>query len=295
MPWADAETRNLRQLLELALAEDLGNQQGDGFGEVGDLTSRLLLPAAAIGSATFVARAPGIVAGLPAIPLVFESFGPDLEIRFAARDGERVTQGSTLAVVQGRMRAILTGERLALNFVQRLSGIATLTDRFVQAVAGLPCRILDTRKTTPGWRRLEKYAVRCGGGQNHRFGLFDGILIKDNHLAALERPDAIRHAIAIARDKGPATVPIEVEVESLDQLDGALAAQPDVIMLDNMDLEALRESVRLRNQLAPAVKLEASGGVTLETVRAIAETGVDFISVGALTHSAPILDVALQG
>jgi nicotinate-nucleotide pyrophosphorylase (carboxylating) len=195
------------------------------------------------------------------------------------------------------MRSILTGERTALNFLQRLSGVATMTRRFVKAVAGLPCQILDTRKTTPGWRRLEKYAVRCGGGCNHRFGLFDGIMVKDNHLAALAQvPDPIDYAVRMARkaNVGGATVEVEVEVESLQQLDQALAARPDVILLDNIELPALREAVRRRNAVAPEIRLEASGGVNLTTIRAIAETGVDRISVGALTHSAPALDIALD-
>ncbi len=285
--WGEPETRNLRPLLELAFEEDLG--------QAGDLTSNMLLPPGLQGSAVFVARAKGVVAGLSTLPLVFEHLGPDLQIEFAVHDGDEVQPAARLAVVYGRMQPILTGERLALNILQRLSGIATRTHEFVAAVAGLPCRILDTRKTTPGWRRLEKYAVRCGGGHNHRLGLFDGVLIKDNHLAALEDPaNAIAQAVARARAKAPAGTPIEIEVDTLEQLDQALAARPDVIMLDNMDLGMLRESVRRRNQQAPGVKLEASGGVSLASVRAIAETGVDFISVGALTHSAPALDMALD-
>jgi len=287
MLWGEPETRNLRQLLVLAFEEDLG--------PAGDLTSNLLLPPSLSGSAVFVARSQGVISGLPALPLVFEHLGPDLQIEFAAHDGDAVEPGTRLALVHGRMQPILTGERLALNILQRLSGIATQTRRFVDAAAGLPCRILDTRKTTPGWRRLEKYAVRCGGGHNHRMGLFDGILIKDNHLAALrDQPNAIALAVEHARAGAPPGTPIEIEVDTIEQLEQALAVKPDVVLLDNMNVELPREAVRRRNRQAPGVKLEASGGVTLATVRAIAESGVDFISIGALTHSAPALDIALD-
>jgi nicotinate-nucleotide pyrophosphorylase (carboxylating) len=193
------------------------------------------------------------------------------------------------------MRSILSGERTALNFLQRLSGIATLTRRFVAVVADLPCKILDTRKTTPGWRLLEKYAVRCGGGNNHRMGLSDAILIKDNHLAAIgPQPDAVAHAVKRARAKYANGFPVEVEVDDVKQFDVAIASGPDIILLDNMALDQMREAVRRRNELAPGIVLEASGGVSLSTVRAIAETGVDRISVGALTHSAVALDIALD-
>jgi nicotinate-nucleotide pyrophosphorylase (carboxylating) len=197
------------------------------------------------------------------------------------------------------MRAILTAERTALNFLQHLSGIATLTRRYVDAVAGLNCQILDTRKTLPGWRLLEKYAVHCGGGRNHRMGLFDGILIKDNHLAALRSADCglrIADLIRQARGRAPG-LPVELEVDNLDLLDVALACRPDIILLDNMSVAQMREAVARRNAVikqSERVLLEASGGVTLQTVRAIAETGVDRISVGALTHSAPALDIALD-
>jgi nicotinate-nucleotide pyrophosphorylase (carboxylating) len=203
------------------------------------------------------------------------------------------------------MRALLTAERTALNFLQHLSGVATQTRRFVDVVGPLPCRLLDTRKTLPGWRLLEKYAVRCGGGHNHRVGLFDGILIKDNHLASLGRgPAAVTQAIQAAKEllekqglagaAGTDRPELEVEVDDLDQLDAALAAGPDVVLLDNMSLDDLREAVRRRNAVAPGVQLEASGGVNLATIRGIAGTGVDRVSVGALTHSAPALDIALD-
>ena len=210
--------------------------------------------------------------------------------------------GDPIAVVNGLLEFILTAERTALNFLQHLSGVATLTRKYVDAVAGLDCRILDTRKTIPGWRLLEKYAVRCGGGHNHRMGLYDGILIKDNHLAALNSQGfGIYDAVEMAQKLVGGSVPIELEVDNLDQFDDALACRPEIILLDNMSLDDLREAVRRRNLEEPridpnttAVLLEASGGVNLETVRAIAGTGVDRISVGALTHSAPALDIALE-
>lgn len=285
--WGADERAVAVELLSLALKEDLGG--------AGDLTSSLLLPDELEGRAVFVARAPGVIAGLPILRLVFGEVDARLQLEFFADDGTEVAKGARLASVSGPMRSMLTGERTALNFLQRLSGVATLTHAFMQAIAGLPCRILDTRKTTPGWRRLEKYAVRCGGGTNHRMGLYDGVMIKDNHLGALhDYPDPIGHAIATLRQNLQGQVPVEVEVDSLQQLDQALAAHPDIILLDNMDVPTLRQAVQRRNQVAPAIKLEASGGVNLSTVRSIAKTGVDFISVGALTHSAVALDIALD-
>ncbi len=193
------------------------------------------------------------------------------------------------------MRKILAFERTALNFLQHLSGVATLTARFVDAVAGTKATILDTRKTLPGWRLLEKYAVRCGGGRNHRIGLYDAILIKDNHLAHfVHRGDPIAAAVSAARSQASPGTTVEVEVDSLDQLDKALRCRPDIILVDNFDLDRLREAVRRRDAVPPRIPLEASGGINLETVRAIAETGVDRISVGALTHSAPALDIGLD-
>jgi nicotinate-nucleotide pyrophosphorylase (carboxylating) len=211
-------------------------------------------------------------------------------------DGSDLMPGDRIATAAGPMRSLLAAERTALNFLQRLSGVATLTRNYVQAVAGLPCRILDTRKTTPGWRLLEKYAVRCGGGHNHRLGLYDGILIKDNHLAALREKwhsewDALRSALGNSRST---QVAVEIEVDNLAQLDEALRCHPQIVLLDNMGPDDMREAVRRRNTIAPEVLLEASGGVNLATVRAIAEAGVDRISVGALTHSAPALDIGLD-
>jgi nicotinate-nucleotide pyrophosphorylase (carboxylating) len=204
--------------------------------------------------------------------------------------------GWTIAIVEGPMRALLAMERTALNFLQRLSGIATLTAQFVAEVEGTKAVILDTRKTTPGWRALEKYAVRCGGGTNHRIGLYDAVLIKDNHLAWLaDGGDPIGRAVEAARAGAPkGTKFIEVEVDTLEQLDRALEVKPDIILVDNLGPEKLAEAVRRRNERAPGILLEASGGVNLSTVRALAETGVDRISVGALTHSAPALDIGLD-
>jgi nicotinate-nucleotide pyrophosphorylase (carboxylating) len=195
------------------------------------------------------------------------------------------------------MAAILSTERIVLNFLQRLSGVASLTRKYVDLVADLPVLILDTRKTTPGWRLMEKYAVRCGGGHNHRMGLYDGVMLKDNHLAALARTGAagtIGEAVRHVRQKYAASVPLEVEVDTLAQLDEALAAKPDIVLLDNMAVDMLREAVARRNRVAPRVLLEASGGINFQTLRGIAETGVDRISIGALTHSAPALDIGLD-
>jgi nicotinate-nucleotide pyrophosphorylase (carboxylating) len=282
-----AEADACRHLIESALVEDLGTAS--------DLTSRAVIPEALEGRAVFVARSAGVLAGLPAVALTLAAVDRRLVFESLKQDGAPLAAGERVAVVAGPMRAILSAERTALNFLQRLSGVATQTRRFVEAVAGLPCHILDTRKTTPGWRRLEKYAVRAGGGHNHRMGLYDGVLIKDNHLAALgSGAETLEQAVAGARALVGHTVPLGIEVDTLEQVDRALACAPDIVLLDNMPADVLREAVRRRNATAPGVLLEASGGITLANVRAVAETGVDRISVGALTHSAPALDVALD-
>lgn len=287
MIFTPEETEACRRLATLALDEDLG--------AIGDLTSEILIPAERIGVAVMVARRPGLLAGLQGAELTFALIDPTLMFEEVCPDGSLVQAGDRLAVVSGRARSLLRGERTALNFVQRLSGVATLTRRYVDAVAGLSCWILDTRKTTPGWRLLEKYAVRQGGGHNHRLGLYDEILIKDNHLAALAgHADPLTQAVHLARQKHGTAVPLEIEVDTLAQLETALNAKPDVVLLDNMPPDDLRRAVQRRNELAPGVLLEASGGITLETIRSIAETGVDRISVGALTHSAPALDIGLD-
>jgi nicotinate-nucleotide pyrophosphorylase (carboxylating) len=285
--FTDAETAACSRLIALALEEDLDT--------TGDLTSQAVIPEDLLGRAAFVARAPGVLAGLPAAALVCAAVEPRLHFTPLKADGGAVTPGEHLATVAGPMRGILAAERTALNFLQRLGGVATQTRRHVETVAGLPCRILDTRKTTPGWRLLEKYAVRQGGGHNHRMGLYDGILIKDNHLAALgPGTTSITRAVRSARAHAGHSVPLEIEVDSLEQLDEALRCAPDIVLLDNMTLEQMREAVRRRNAAAPGVLLEASGGVTLAKLRSIAETGVDRISIGALTHSAVALDMALD-
>jgi nicotinate-nucleotide pyrophosphorylase (carboxylating) len=236
-----------------------------------------------------VARQSGVVAGLPLAREAFEQLDKAVAARIDQDDGSRVDPDTTVMFLSGHARGLLSAERVALNFVQHLSGIASLTRRYVEAVAGTRAHILDTRKTTPGLRRLEKYAVRAGGGLNHRMDLASAVLIKDNHLAAVDGD--IRIAIKRARAVGPEGIKVEVECDTLDQVKTAIDAGADVIMLDNMDLTDLREAVRMVDGRAVT---EASGGVTLETARRIAETGVDWISVGALTHSAPALDLALD-
>lgn len=282
------EVAACRRLVELALAEDLG--------ETGDRTSAALIPTNQLGRAAFVARSTGVVAGLPAVSLVFAAVDPQLVLEVDVPDGTAFTGRTKLASVSGPLRSILIAERTALNFLQRLSGVASLTRKHVDAVAGLKSKVLDTRKTTPGWRLLEKYAVRMGGGTNHRMGLHDGILIKDNHLAGLGDPaTAVRRAVELARvHAGNAGLSVEVEVDALEQLEQVLGVRPEIVLLDNMSLELLRKAVARRDAVSPDTLLEASGGVNLTTIRAIAETGVDRISVGALTHSAPALDIGLD-
>lgn len=281
------EEANADTLIALALAEDLG--------EAGDVTSAATIPAGLRGSARFVTRSEGVVSGLRVIERLVERVGLQAGFSMQAGDGARVAPGEVLATVSGPMRSILGIERIALNFLQRLSGVATLTSKYVARVAGTKAQILDTRKTTPGWRYLEKYAVRCGGGKNHREGLFDAVLIKDNHLAALAGdPDPIGRAIASAREFAPDAVFVEVEVDSLAQFDRALECAADIILLDNLGPTDLIEAVRRRDASSSSTLLEASGGITFETVLAVALSGVDLISVGALTHSAPALDIGLD-
>ncbi|WP_122465834.1 carboxylating nicotinate-nucleotide diphosphorylase [Brevundimonas lutea] len=266
-------------VVRMALGEDLGR--------AGDVTAALI-PAEARWSAQVAARKNGVVAGLDCVRLAVRALDPSAEITFEAADGDAVEAGDVLARINANARALLSAERTALNLLGRLSGVATLTRAYVEAVAGTGARIADTRKTTPGLRALEKHAVAMGGGVNHRYGLDDAILIKDNHIAVC---GGVRHAVARARAQAGHLMKIEVEIDRLDQLEDALAEEPDVVMLDNFSLADLRRAV---DQAAGRAVLEASGGVTLQTVRAIAETGVDVISVGALTHSAPALDVGLD-
>jgi nicotinate-nucleotide pyrophosphorylase (carboxylating) len=266
----------VQDLIERALAEDVGS---------GDVTTTTLVPAGARGRATLTQKAPGVIAGLDVAAAVFAHVDPD--VVFTPRVEEGVWRdGGLVAEVEGATRSILTGERVALNFLQRLSGVATLTARYAQAVAGTRARILDTRKTTPGLRALEKRAVVAGGGTNHRVGLYDAILVKENHSAmAGGVGEATRRALAAADG-----LLVEVECATLDEVQAAVDAGAPRILLDNMSLDELREAVAV---VAGRAELEASGGVSLDTVRGIAETGVDFISVGALTHSAPALDISL--
>jgi nicotinate-nucleotide pyrophosphorylase (carboxylating) len=273
----------IRAAVKSALAEDIGS---------GDVTTRATVPKTLTFKTVMRAREPLVVAGLDFAETAFRRLSSSVKIEYLVHDGTHVGRGDNLLRISGSARAILTAERVALNFVQPLSGIATLTAQFVAAVKGTRAQILDTRKTTPGWRRFEKYAVACGGGKNHRLGLFDMVLIKDNHLAALrnEKPDAIAAAISRARKKFP-KLKVEVEADTLEQVSQAVDAGADIILLDNMTTEQLRSAVKIAKGRA---KTEASGGVNLETVLAIAKTGVDFISVGALTHSARAVDIGLD-
>ena len=270
-------------LVDHALAEDWA---------WGDVTTQALIPAEAEGKATFVAKSSGVVAGLEVVHLVFSRVDPSLKFQALLHDGDKLQRGTGIAIVEGKVAGILRGERVALNFLQRLSGIATETSRYVEAVRGTKARIVDTRKTTPGLRFLEKYAVRAGGGQNHRVHLGDGILIKDNHLAALRaRGLDIKASINLAKKNAPHTLKIEVEVTTVDEANEAVAAGADIVMLDNMTVEEMRRAVK---SIGGRVLVEASGGVNLDTVRSVAETGVDLISVGALTHSVKALDISLE-
>ena len=275
------------QMVKLALAEDLG--------QAGDVTTDAIVPEDAVGNGRIVAREAGVIAGLDLAEAAFKALDPDIHFNPIVADGEAVAAGAGVADIHGKARAILTGERVALNFLGRLSGIASLTAQFVKRVEGTGATIIDTRKTTPGLRPLQKYAVLAGGGRNHRFGLFDAVLVKDNHIAeaggiapALKAVE--RHVSA----DGGRKLRIEVEVDRLDQLEEALREPIDAVLLDNMDAETLSHAVRMVRERRPNVRTEASGGVTLETVRGIAETGVDFISIGALTHSPKNLDLSLD-
>jgi len=273
----------IRRAVQAALAEDVGP---------GDVTTVATVPEHATAQALMVAREPLTVAGLAFAEHAFKELSPAVQIERVAKDGQQVVAGATLLKLNGPTRAILTAERVALNFVQRLSGVATTTAKFVDAIKGTSAKILDTRKTTPGWRRFEKYAVACGGGTNHRVGLFDAILIKDNHLAMLrhEPPSAIEAAVRRAREKYP-NLQVEVEADTAEQVQQALLAGADTILLDNMDPQQMRTAV---GWVAGRAKTEASGGINLTNVRAVAETGVDFISIGAITHSARAVDIGLD-
>lgn len=267
----------LDRVVIAALAEDVG---------AGDVTTEATVAADAVGTGDLLLKEPGVVCGIGAAEAVFRILDPDVDFEAVVEDGTVVDRATVVAVVTGPLRAILTGERTALNFLGRLSGIATLTRRYVDAVAGTGVAILDTRKTTPGLRRLEKHAVACGGGRNHRLGLDDGVLVKDNHLRAAGSVGA-----AVERMRAATPLPIEVECDTIAQVGEALDAKVDAILLDNMAADDLRAAVALVRGRA---RLEASGSITLENVHGIAETGVDEISIGAITHSARSLDVSLE-
>jgi nicotinate-nucleotide pyrophosphorylase (carboxylating) len=277
------EISAVRRAVRTALAEDIGN---------GDATTLATVPKSATAVAIMRAREPLVVAGLAFAETAFQQRHRSLKIKRLAHDGDRLKAGAALLSIFGPAQALLSAERVALNFVQRLSGVATLTAQFVGAIKGTRAKILDTRKTTPGWRCFEKYAVVCGGGRNHRIGLYDMVLIKDNHLAALRdaRPNAIAAAVQRARKKFP-KLKVEVEADTLAQVAQAVASRADFILLDNMTTSQLRQAVELVNGRA---KTEASGGVNMKTIRGIAKTGVDFISVGGLTHSARAVDIGLD-
>lgn len=271
--------RVLDPLIELAFEEDIG---------IGDITTDATVPPTQKGIGTLLAKSEGIVAGLPVAERVFETLDSTLTFRRLVKEGDAVVADTPIAEVQGSAKAILTGERTALNFLQRLSGIATLTAQFVETVAGYDTKIVDTRKTAAGWRAAQKYAVRVGGAQNHRFGLYDGVLIKDNHIVAA---GGIGNAVQRARQTVPHTAKIEVEVETVEQVDEALKAGADILLLDNMPPGIMQRVVQ---EVSNRAVTEASGGITLDTVKAVAATGVDFISVGALTHSAMPMDISLN-
>jgi nicotinate-nucleotide pyrophosphorylase (carboxylating) len=291
--WDSALTHDLRQILRLAISEDLAR----GF----DITSVALVPGDAIGRALVVAREDGVVAGVQTGAILLDEMASNTVWTTRCQDGDAVGQGDILAEMEGPARDMLVAERTLLNTIGHLSGVASQTRRFVDLISKTKAQVCDTRKTLPGWRRLEKFAVRCGGGVNHRLGLYDGVLIKDNHLvfgrAHCDHAFTIAEAVEQARafvEQLPQPVIVQVEVDSLQQLEQALPARPDMVLLDNMAIEQLESAVLIRDKRAPEICLEASGGVRLDSIRAIARTGVDRISVGALTHSARQLDVGLD-
>ncbi len=277
------EVKQLKRIVSEALAEDLA---------YGDVTTETLVPSELEGKAAILVKRDGVLAGMDAAKEVFRQVDRSLRFKALVKDGAKVGKGKVVATIEGKMASMLKSERTALNFLQHLSGIATETARYVDAVAGTKAIITDTRKTVPGLRLLEKYAVRVGGGHNHRLNLSDGVLIKDNHLAILASCEVgLGESVKKARKRAPRTMKIEVEVESVKQAREALSARADIIMLDNMKLKDMRRVVELVHGRA---LLEASGGITLDNVRSVAETGVDLISVGALTHSAKALDISLE-
>ena len=279
MDFSTKENILINKIIEQALLEDIGT---------GDITTESIIPSNLKAKGIIKTSEEGVVAGLDIVFLVFKKLDSDICFQPKIKDGNKILPGEILAEITGPAQTILKGERVTLNFLQRMSGIATITSKFCQEVKDLPVRIVDTRKTTPGLRILEKYAVRMGGGYNHRFGLYDAVLIKDNHIAVA---GGIRAAVNSVRKQISHTAKIEVEVENLSQLQEALKVQVDIIMLDNMDLDTMKEAVKMAKGKAI---IEASGGIILEKVRKIAQTGVDLISVGALTHSVKSLDISME-
>jgi nicotinate-nucleotide pyrophosphorylase (carboxylating) len=278
-----ASKPQIENIIDRALAEDLAK---------GDVTTEALIPGDQLGTGFIVAKKEGILAGINVAKQVFHRVDPKLKVEVLLEDGAKIEPGSKITTVSGSIASILKAERIALNFLQRLSGIASETNRYVKRVEGLPVRIMDTRKTTPGLRSLEKYAVRVGGGENHRMSLGDGILIKDNHLAALRSQGLnIKEIVAKARQNAPQRLPVEVEAGTVAEASEAVEAGANIVMLDNMSLDDMRKAVK---SIHGRALIEASGGITLGSVRAVAETGVDFISIGALTHSATALDISLE-
>ena len=283
----DLDFNEIDTLIDMAIKEDIGG---------GDVTTDSLIPEWQTARGEIIAKETGIIAGLPVAQRVYQRINKKVSFNPKVEEGARVLPGRSLAEVSGPARGILSGERVALNFIQRLSGIATLTSLFVEKVKHYHAEIYDTRKTLPGWRSLEKYAVRVGGGTNHRTGLYDQVLIKDNHLKALKAGQALAKGVRLAREKAPQWMLIEVEVKNFEELEEAIASNPDIILLDNMNVEEIAKAVKIIRQAKPLhpPMVEASGGVTLGNVEAIAKTGVDRISVGALTHSSKALDIALE-
>lgn len=270
---------DIKTFIANALSEDIGP---------GDITTEALVSPGIKGKAEIIAKERLVLAGTDLAGEVFRQINPDVSFSAKHADGDELSKGTVIATIEGLLAPLLTAERVALNLLQRLSGIATLTREYVREIEGTKARIVDTRKTTPGLRALEKYAVRVGGGKNHRFGLFDGILIKDNHIAVVGN---IRKAVKMAKGKASHTIKIEVETENLKQVKEALAAGADIIMLDNMDIKTMKEAVK---HIKGRALIEASGGINLSNVREVAETGIDFISVGAITHSARAMDISME-
>lgn len=279
---AQSDKATVDSVIKNALNEDIGS---------GDITTSSIIPERDISEAVIIAKEDFILAGISFAGRTFKLVNREVKFKTMKRDGSRIKKGTAIAEIKGDTRSLLMAERTALNLLQRLSGISTLTNKFAERVSGLPVKILDTRKTTPGLRFFEKYAVKMGGGCNHRFGLFDGILIKDNHISAA---GGLKNAVKLARLRGDKSFKIEVEAKSIKEVDDALSAGADIIMLDNMPADEMIKAVKIIRSRRSNVIIEASGNMNLENVRAVAETGVDMISVGALTHSAPAADISMK-